>query len=258
MGLFGQCAQPLLRDRDYLPVALPTADVGVLQVLTRQRNVLRRYSDLDRVLAGAEPGTLPAVSANQPVVETEGAWRRTAKAGIGLGIVSALLQALGANVGVHLSVAAARTVEYGYAGVTADRVDLASLDAWLAGADFRPGLRNITDLLAAEEVYVIVGALKASSVWIRLLDDGSAGVEVDVPAIQGVVGAKVSVEADAKRSDHLTFHGEVPVTVAAKAAQLKFDEQGFWVSERPVSHGEIRALNPAGASYLSGPELVLG
>jgi hypothetical protein len=255
MSFFRRAAEPLLRDRDFLPVALPTTDVQVLQVLTRQRSALRRYSDLAKVLAAADGSPAPTVTADQPAVSAEGTARRTLKAGIGLGLVSGIVRALGGNAGLDLSIATASTVEFGYEDVTTDRVDLADLDAWLGGADFRPGLRNITDLLAAEDIYVITATLKARSVSVTLNGDTSAGATVDVPAIQSVVGAKVSVSAGGQRSERLTFTGKVALTVAAKAAQLKVDGHGFWVNERPVTGGEIRGLGEV--TYLREPVLRL-
>ncbi len=256
MSLFRHAAEPLLRDRDFLPVAMPTTDVQVLQVLTRQRSALRRYSDLAKVLAAADGSPAPTVKADQPTVNAGGTARRTLKAGIGLGLVSGIVRALGGKADLDLSIATARTVEFGYDDVTTDRVDLADLDAWLAGADFRPGLRNITDLLAAEDVYVITATLKARSVSVTLNGDNSAGATVDVPAIQSVVGAKVSVSGSGQRSDRLTFTGQTALTVAAKAAQLKFDERGFWVNERPVVNGEIRGIGDE-VTYLREPVLRL-
>jgi hypothetical protein len=58
----------------------------------------------------------------------------------------------------------------------------------------------------------------------------------------------------------MTFRGRTPLTVAAKAAQLKFDEHGFWVNERLAtgpSVVEIRGLGAEPARYLDDPELVL-
>jgi hypothetical protein len=260
VGLFAHSVNSFLPDKDYLPIAMPTTDVQVLQVLTRQRSVLRRYSELARVLAPAEGAADPLISENEAVVDAGGTSRRSARIGIGLGIVSAIVKALGADAGIELSSSAARSVEYGYNDVVSDRVDLASLDSWLAQADFRPGLRNISDLLAAEDVYVVVAALKARALSVTLLDDTKNGVSVDIPAIQAAVGAKVSVTADAQRSSKMTFRGQTALTVAAKAAQLKFDENGFWVSERPVTGAEIREIPGLGgdsASYLDGPELSL-
>lgn len=258
VGLFTHSVDPFLPDRDYLPVAMPTTDVYVLQALTRRRSVLRRYSDLRGMLVVAADGAAdPLIKLDEPVVDATGTSRRSAKIGIAVGIVSAIVKALGADAGIDLSASAARSVEYGYTDVVSDRVDLASLDSWLAQAGFRPGLRNVADLLAAEEVYVVVATLKARALSVALLDSNQNGVDVDVPAIQGVVGAKVSVSADSERSSKLTFHGQTALTVAAKAAQLKFDEDGFWVNERLFTGGEIRRLGASSVSYLDDPELVL-
>ena len=260
VGLFAHSIKSFLPDKDYLPIAMPTSDVRVLQVLTRQRSVLRRYSDLPLVLAAAADSADPLIIADEPVVDASGNSRRSAKIGIGLGVVSALLKAFGAAAGIESFTSAARSVEYGYTDVASDRVDLASLDSWLAQADFRPGLRNITDLLAAEDVYVIVAALKARALSVTLLDNNKNGVDVNVPAIKAAIGAKVAVTADAQRSCALTFRGQRGLTVAAKAAQLKFDENGFWVNERVVTGAEIREIREireTSASYLRCPELSL-
>jgi hypothetical protein len=256
MGLFTR-AVPTLPDGDYRPVAMPTTDVRVLQVLTRQRAVLRRYSELARVLVPAAGAGDPLIAADQPVTAAEGTSRRTAKIGIGLGVVSAIVKALGADAGLGLSASAASSLEYGYDEVVSDRVDLASLDTWLAGADFRPGLRNITDLIAAEDVYVIVATLKARAVSVSLLDSRQNEVAVDVDAVQAAVGAKVSVAAGGQRGYRLTFRGTTALTVAAKAAQLKFDEDGFWVNQRLASRGEIRGIPGVSYLYLSDQELRL-
>jgi hypothetical protein len=248
MGLWGNAVAPFLPDRDYLPVAMPTTDVGVLQVLTRTRGALRRYSDLDRVVIGATAGP-PVVLRDQPVVDASGSATRQVKVGIGLNVVSALIRALGGEAGLNLTVEKATTIEYGYSDVVADRVDLATLDAWLADSDLAPNLRNAADLIAAESMYVVVAALKARAVEVRLLDDRANAVEVDVPAVQAAVGGTLTVSGGSSRTSRMTFRGVTAVTVAAKAAQLRLDERGIWVNERLRSDGEIRGLGAAPPDY---------
>src|SRR5262249_10697812 len=158
---------------------------------------------------------------DQPVVDASGTATSNAKIGVGLNVVSALIRALGGDAGLDVTVERATSVEYAYSDVVADRVDLAGLDAWLADADLAPNLRNAADLIGAESMYVIVGALKARAVEVRLLDQASNAVEVDVPAVQAAVGAKVTVSGGSTRSSRMTFRGENPLTVAAKAAQLR-------------------------------------
>ena len=240
---------------------MPTTGVQVLQVLTRQHAVLRQYSELTRILVTAAGTDDPVIHAGETVVDAAGTSRRAAKVGIGLGIVSSIVKALGADADIELSASSASSVEFGYDDVVSDRVDLATLDSWLARADFRPDLRNVTQLLVAEDVYVVIATLKARALSVRVLDSHDNGVAVDVPAIQAAVGARVSVAASGQRSHQLTFRGATALTVAVKAAQLKFDENGFWVNERIVSGVELREIpgfDANGISYLDVREIRLG
>jgi hypothetical protein len=86
-------------------------------------------------------------------------------------------------------------------------------------------------------------------------DKKGVDLMVDVPVVQELVGADVQVSRSPARTSELTFRGSAPLTIAAKAAQLKVDERGFWVSERPVASGEIRGLGRA--HYLTGDEIRL-
>ena len=108
----------------------------------------------------------------------------------------------------------------------------------------------------AEQLYVVVATLKAAGVSSTMRDQKGMDLAVSVPVVQQLVGGDITVSAAADRTSELTFHGSAPLVIAAKAAQLKLDRRGFWVSEEPVSAGEIRSLSP-GAEYLSGDEIRL-
>jgi hypothetical protein len=253
VNLFRRAALAVLPDRDFLPVAMPTTGVQVLQVLTRTGQVLRRYGELETVLVAGPAATGPKLLLGEAVVDATGTTSRHTHLGLGLGIVSAIIQALGGEAGLDLGATAATTVEFSYSDMAVDRVELSSLDLWLADAGFHPKLRNIADLLAADDVFVVVSALKARTVRVRLLDDRSREVSVDVPAIQAVLGASVTVRSGQGTDTSLTISGSTAVTVAVKAAQLRLDDAGLWVSEAPRTSGEVRGL--ADVQYLKGPEL---
>lgn len=257
MSLLNRTAESFLPDRDYLPIAMPTTDIQVLQVLTRQGRIMRRYSDLRSVLAAPSDIAAPHTFRNQAVVDTSGMSHRTAKIGFGLSVVATIVKALGGGGDFNVSLAGAAAVHYAYADVYSDRVDLASLDNWLAHADFQPGLRNVTDLLVAEDVYVITAALKAQALCVTFFDKKENEIAVDLPAIQAAVGANISVTGNAMVTSQVTFRSHTPLTVAAKAAQLKFSDDGFWVNERPTSGREIRSMANDSVVYLSIPQLSL-
>ena len=106
----------------------------------------------------------------------------------------------------------------------------------------------------AERLYVAVASLKATGVTSKMRDEKGMDLKVDVPTVQQLVGGGVTVGGSSARTNELTFHGSAPLVIGAKIAQLKVDERGFWVNERPVADGEIRGLSP-GAEYLTGDEI---
>lgn len=256
MGIFQRGAESFIPNRDYLPLAMPTTDLGLLDVLTKDGPVLRRYSSLRTVLTGGDDPA-PTPSSEQRVADASGSTARRAKAGIGLGIVGSIVRALGADADMDLKVSKVHTVEFTYAGVVADRVDVAALDKWLAPKDLDPTLRNAAELLVAERLYVVVAVLKANGLSVTLLDESEQEVAVDVPVIQHAVGGEVSVEGSSSRTGTVTFEGKEPLAIAATAVALNVDDSGLWVAERPLTRGEIRNLGQKKPSYLGGDELVL-
>lgn len=258
MGMFRRAAESFLPDRDYLPLAMPTTDLSLLHVLTHSGGALHRYTVIDSLLSQPPAVTYTTVT-DAPVADAQGTGIRKAKAGIGLGIVGGLAEALGAGAKLDLSASGAHTVEYAYTGVTADRVDVVTLDRWLAGCDLDPAQRNVAELLVAQQLFVVVAVLKARGLKVTLLDESEHDIAVDLPAVQQMVKGKLTVSGTAHSKGTLTFEGTTALTIAAKAAQLSVDDNGLWVSERPLAKGEIRDLSGALGStrYLSGPELAL-
>ncbi|WP_454857523.1 gasdermin [Promicromonospora soli] len=239
MSIFRRGAESFLPNRDYLPLAMPTTGVSLLDLLTKDGPVLRRYSSLSAVLTtGADP--IPTSFSEERVADATGSTTRHAKVGIGLGIVGSIVQALGAGADLDLKASKAHKVQFTYTDVVADRFDIAALDKWLVSKDLDPTLRNAAELLVAERLYVVVAVLKAKGLSVTFLDESDHEIAVDVPVVQQAVGAKVSVERSSSRTGTVTFEGKKPLVIAATAAALSVDDSGFWVAERPVTRGEIR------------------
>lgn len=245
MSLLSGRSRPFLPDPDYLPVAMPSTDIEVLQVLASGgRTTLRRYSTLGNVLVSDAP--LPTVQRDSPTVDADGSTRTSARVGIGLGLVGQILQAFGAEAKLDLSAGRAHTVEFSYADVTFDVVDLAELDKWLSGADFDPAARGTSELLAAEEMYVVVAVLKARALTVRLVAEDSAAVAVNVPALAAAVDGELEVSATAAADGTVKFRGRTALGVAVKATPIQIDEQGFYLGRTPRLRGEVR---PIGRRY---------
>jgi len=253
MSFFGKQAEPFLPDRDYLSATLPTTDLHVLMVLAREKGILRRFSTLPTVLTSKNGPDAIVVTRDEAVVAVQGSSTRKMKIGIGATIVASLVSALGGKaIGAHLATSRAKSIEFGYTDVTADRVDLGSLDLWLAASDFNPRSHSAADLLASENMFVIVGLLKAKGVTVTLLDEHDQSLGFDLPVIDDAVGAQVTASVSGQGNTTLTFSGTQPLAVAAKAAQVKFDaDGGFWVNSHLQAKGEIRGLGGGGVTYLT-------
>jgi hypothetical protein len=237
-------------------MALPTAGFDVLWILTRNGGTLRRFGILADVLISRDLLAADAVRRDEITGNAAGTASKSAKAGLSLGIVNTILTALGGNAGLDLSATGAHSIEYSYTDVTTDIVNLARLDAWLSGADLAPGAGRVADLLMAERLYLVVASLKAAGCTSKMRDAKGVDLKLDVPTVQQLVGGGITVSGSSTQANAITFRGSVPLTIAAKVAQLKVDERGFWINEEPVSDGEIRALSP-GVEYLTGDEIRL-
>jgi hypothetical protein len=252
MSLLRRSVEPLLPDRDYLPLAIPNSAVQVLQVLTRQRSVLRHFSDLTTVLRGSDGDGGPRVTRDVVVANTGGITTHTDKIQLGLAVLGAIVGALGGGqLGLDAAAGTSRSVQYSYTGVLKDYVDLGDLDQWLATADLHNHSGAVSELITAEKLYVVTEVLRATGVAVSLVDSHGQAIRLDVPSIQQLVGGTVRVSASQAVSTAVVVAGTVPITVAAKAAQLKIDaERGFWVKQTPVRGREIRELSES-VSYLS-------
>jgi hypothetical protein len=232
---------------------MPTTDIGLLWLLTREGDVLRRYGVLSDVLEanGPVPGT--AFRQDQATADARGEATGSLKAGL---FSSLVLDALGGRKGaVNLSLSRASTVEYTYADVTSDAVHLTLLDTWLAGARFVRRTGHLAaELLVADRLYVVVGVLKAAGVNVTLLDEHGAELALGLPPAHDLAGAGLTAGGSSSRTGAVLFRGEQPLVIAAKAARLHFDEGGLWVSPEPVAGSQVRTSGRR-PDYLTGPEL---
>ena len=256
MGFFHRGRESFLPDRDYLPLAMPNTDLQALDVLTRGGGALRRYGSITDVLAADEPLPDDVLERDHLVANSKGVVDRSKKVGLTLGLVNTIIKALGGDAGLDASASAASTISFEYTDLRSDAVGLAKLDNWLTGTDLRVAGPRAAELLVAEKLYVVTDRLSAAGIAVTLLDSKDADVKLDVPTVQQLVGGNVTVSATGSRSAVLTFTGETRLTIAVKAAQLKVDQRGFWVSVEPVTDGEIRALGSK-PEFLEEEELLL-
>jgi hypothetical protein len=176
----------------------------------------------------------------------------------GLKILANALAAFGATVpSVDFAFTRARNVQFAYTDVTSTVVAPFDAGEYLKAGSLssdNPVVKHYF-LDPGAEAFLIVDVLKSASITVAATDEHGVGVSVDVPAIQGVVGANVSVKPSSSSNDTLTFSGKVPVSFGFIVDRIQFDGKSWSLSgEAPSGQN---ALGVGGADKAQPPAPIL-
>jgi hypothetical protein len=234
------CSDPFLQclaAYGYSVVRVPRADLAPLQLLLRTGSSLERLGPLHAVLVGA-PGTPPpSVLGDQPAPALSGLRTGVLDAGTGLTFLSTILEALaGRPVAIEACYRRARRVSFIFEDVLEDSISLVDLDRYLAHARIGRNNGSLGRLLDADDLYVTTAVLKSRAFSLKVTDEDGADLQVDVPVLQQVLGARVSVGSDATGELALTYRGAVRLGFGFRAVRL-FYEDGRYSAFKPLRPG---------------------
>jgi hypothetical protein len=232
-----------LRHHGFSVFRVPRASAQPLELLHRDGKDLTRLGHVPDLVLPGEVG-LPDVRRDErPGIDIEGKETSSVNAAIGLSILGAFVGALGGgNVGLQAGFKNARTVTFAYTGVMEDHVDVLALEKYVKAGLVSPHVPSGTlEKLLDDEIYVITSVLKTRKIVVDAQASGGQSVELDVPAIQQVVGASVKLDRQSDRSSRITFEGSVPIAFAFQAVQLVFDDSGEFLTTMQLSPGDAAA-----------------
>lgn len=211
----------------YNVIRLPRRGIDPLDVLGRDGKSLERLGRLDQIWASSKPVPIPGGS----LVAAKISGQRTSELSlsIGLKMLSNVLAAIGAKMpNLDFAYSQASTLQFTFESVTTRGVDAFAVGEYLGAGDLR-GPSPVFDRYFLEEdteAFVITEVLESTSISVTAKDDSKSGIKVDMPAIQNVVGAAVTIDMKAGSGSDLTFSGTEPVTFGFKAFQIAF--AGRW------------------------------
>ncbi len=217
------CSITYLNALGYNVIKLPRVGINPLSLIGKDATTAF-LGDLTTMWTGPEPAPLPGPP--NPASVVNGKKSAAVDLGFGLNILGSALAVFGAtSPSIDLSHTSAQAIEFSYSGVTSSSVDLGLIGGYLPKG--RLNADNITVQryfgTPNASVFLIYEVLRSSSVTINATDSSSNGVALDVPAIQGVVGAKVSVKPSGSSSTGVTFASTdgIAVTFGFKAVRLQ-------------------------------------
>lgn len=227
-----------LKSFGYSVVRLPRTDLRPLQLLVREDTRLTRLGDLTAVLLPGERAPIPTITDNVTAADISGERTRDLSLGVGLSILGGVIGAMGGStVGLDAGYKQAKTAVFEFHDVLKDSAELAAIDQYLTDADVNSLSTHAAQLLDADAVYVIVSTIKTRRFVVDAKDSSGSSLDVQVPEIQKIVGAKVNVAPASGGSSKIAFEGPVPLVFGFQAARL-FYEKGRYTAFKPMPPGE--------------------
>lgn len=211
-----------LNQLGYNAIKLPRESIKPLTVLYRdpQTSISSIFGDItDLVEDPNQP--LPKVWDNLKAGTISGLRTNRLEFNFGISVLNDLLSALGAkSAGISAAFGNASAIEFEYENVLYDNVMPASVSSY-----FRRATPSIDEHLLSQfneqgEAYIIIDVLKSNSFGIRAYRDQTNKIDLDVSAIQKIVGVESKVTIEKKADLKISFKGEEPLGFGFKACPI--------------------------------------
>jgi hypothetical protein len=141
----------------------------------------------------------------------------------GLSILANALAAFGASVpSLDASFKTAHSIQFSYTNVTSTSVDPGEVGNYLTEGSLRTTNPVVQTYFFGPNAaaYLIVEVLKSDSVTVSATDSNGVEVDLKVPALEGLLGAKVGVKPSNSSTSGVTFTGPAALTFGFKVMQL--------------------------------------
>jgi hypothetical protein len=235
---FWNCPDPFvkaLKSVGYNMVRLPKTDVRPLQLLYKNGDDLERLGAVTKLLTAGENIPVPTMTTDVRAANINVTRSGEMKIGLGVSLLGTIVGAMGgSNLGLELQYKNAKSATFECNDVLEDKVEVVDLDQYLGDADINPASVYVSKLLEADKLYITTAVIKSTKFIFDAKDSSGQGVQMDVPAIQGVVSGNVKVSTESSTSTKVTYEGKVPLIFGFQAVQIYY-ENGAYTAIKPAS-----------------------
>jgi hypothetical protein len=240
VGLCNDKSTTYLKSLGYNVVRHPREGIGPLDLIGRQGKTTAWLGSIDKLITRAS-GASPTPDRDLAATDINGQQSSKLKLGVGANVLGSIIGAMGGNLGVDTSYTNARTISFQFHDVLSDRVAPLAVGDYLRDGDVdadNPILQEY--VLGNGELFTVIETVKAKSLSVKYEREDGVNAAVDVPVIQGIVGANVEVSTHASSTGTVTYKGQ---------KQLVFGFRCFAVG---VLDGDLRlTTSKAGAVPLA-------
>lgn len=234
----GDPLENYLKPFGFSVVLLPREGIHPLQLATMKASRrLEGIGELARIFsANSEP--VPAITSDT-ALNLAGARSGQLNVGVGLKLLAGACSALRIPpLGLSGGFSNASKISFEFDDVSVESAAFSDLDRFLADADLIGNSPSVKAMLEADSIYAVLAVLRARKIIINAEDSKGREAAIDVPSIQGVIGANASVKTASAKSSRMELTSPVALAFGVKAVQLFF-EQGALTTMRPTNAGEV-------------------
>jgi hypothetical protein len=221
----------------YNVVRLPRTGIEPMDIVARDEQDILNLGPLSKVWSSPIPEPQPKPP--RPTSAVNGMKTDALDVSFGLKVLADALAAFGVSApSFNVAYQGAHSVHFAYTNVTTTSVEPFDVGSYLGGNDDDEGKLQTGNPQVANyflnpnaKTYIILDVLKSDSITVSATDSNGVGVTLDVPAIQGVVGANVAVKPSSSSSSEVTFTGPAALTFGFAVQQI------VRVGDKWVLHG---------------------
>jgi hypothetical protein len=152
------------------------------------------------------------------------------KFSFGIKLLESLLQAFGVDMPqLGLAFSRRQRLRFHFGIPMVSRIDPLVVDEYISEGDLATSSRFVDYYFQDDRAspYVITEILQSNSFTVAIVGESEGGTTVDVPMIESVVGADVSVQLGSGQQHALTFQGKEMLTFGFKVYEIAF-LKGHW------------------------------
>jgi hypothetical protein len=231
----------------YNVIRLPRTGIEAMDVVGRDETTqwLGPISDVWQSGPSDHPNPVPQ-PITHPAVAVNGQRTDALDLSLGLSVLANTLAAFGATVpSLNVAYKSAHSVQFAYTNVTSSAVEPFAAGNYLEQGTLRTSNPIVKNYFLGEtsKAYLITEVLKSDSITVTATDSHGVNVGVSIPALQGVLGAKIGVNPTDSSNSSITFTGPVAVTFGFKVQQIIRDNDS-WILHGAAASPEIAFAVP--------------
>lgn len=220
----------LLKDQGFLPVAMPTDDFELLQILVDDGGeYLKHLPDkLPALFLRGEEGALP-VGKSSKVANFKGTAITKFNTKLSIKFLEDLLKKLGIELGFGLDISKEKELIFVFEAPQKETISsLINLNKYLNGSKVEEG--PFGKMLKGGDIYVTTSLLKSSKFAVAIVKKSKLDANLDLPSIKDLVEAKLALDSDNQKQSCFEYDGDTPLTFAIQAIRIRYDRTlGQWL-----------------------------